>query len=324
MIIYYNIKAALFVAFLGTIFLFFSNDTAFAATNTVRIYSSSGDGRVYTSPYPGAWNIQHADTVGRSFDSTATYAGAASGAWNTSEGYIGIDRAFTAFDTSAIPDNAVIDSASLNLYTVQTLDDFNDQYGYIAVLQGTQSSTSTLVNSDIDNCGDAETNPTKGSSDVDVTTISTNIYLPISLNSTGLGWISKTGYSKLCLRTGQDIENHEQVNNSNSWKRTLMDFNTSEAAGTSTDPYLEITYTVPDGVDRASFIAAVTNAVADKNRITRQLILAAADGIFNSIDAGRNKLALVQLRLFKAILKAERIQNPQLDALIELLKTQLQ
>ena len=209
---------------------------------SIKIYSSAGDGDVGTSPYPGTWANQHDDTVGRIADYTSSDARVMSGAFNSSAGYQTIDRSFFSFDTSVIPDNAEILSADLNLFVTNIADQYNDSYSYISVLEGNQSSTAVVSNSDIDDCGDAVVNPTKGSNDIDVTNLNTNQYENIALNSQGLEWLSKTGYTKLCLRTGHDIENQPVINNDLSWKSTLVQYKTSEEQGVDSDPYLEVTY----------------------------------------------------------------------------------
>ncbi len=215
-----------------------------AATTTVKIYAASGDG--YVDPvYPGSWATQHADTTGRAIDYTSDISmarSAASGDYNT--GYLTITKSFAGFDTSVIPDDAEIIDASLNLNINDTMDHYNDAYSYITVLEGFQSSVSSLTGSDFAACGDATTNPTKGSNDVDITGITINQYQPFDLNSTGKSWIDKEGYTKLCLREGHDIENIPVTNPTATpwWKESRIKFDTSEKTGTTTDPYLEVTY----------------------------------------------------------------------------------
>jgi hypothetical protein len=236
-------KTKSLVVLIGAL-IFFSGNVVNAGTTTIKIYSSSGDGSMLTSPYPGTWSNQHDDTTGRNVSYTNDHARLMAGAFYTPTRYLAIERAFLAFDTSIIPDNAQIISAKLHLYPTEVHDEYNDIYSYIAILEGTQSSATTLANSDIDNCGNSIVNPTKGSDNIDITSLSVNNYKSIDLNSTGLGWISKIANTKLCLREGHDIENQETVENANTgtWKESRVNFKTSEASGTSTDPYIEVTY----------------------------------------------------------------------------------
>lgn len=158
-------------------------------------------------------------------------------------GTMGFMRSFLGFDTSSIPDSAVITGATLHIYPKTVRDPFDDGYDWINVYQGSQASTTVLANSDISHCGDATTSPTKGSSDKGLTGLSTNAYSTFTINSTGLGWISKTSPTKLCLREGHDAENYEITGEWGDWNNSGVIYAASEAAGTSTDPYLTVEYT---------------------------------------------------------------------------------
>lgn len=225
-------------------------------------YSGAGDGSVGTQPYPAIWNAQHADTTGREVNYTGTEAHVLSGSYIYSTGWLNIDRTFLSFDTSALPDNAIVSSTTVNLYTLENYDQYNDAYSYVNISQGLQSSATSLVNADIDNCGNAITNPTIGSENKDLTGIGKNTYTSIEMNATGIGWVSKTGYTKLCLREGHDVTNNPTVNDSSSWKVSGLYIATSETAGTSKDPYLDITYTVP-----VTTIAPTSSAPRVNNRV---------------------------------------------------------
>jgi RHS repeat-associated protein len=208
-----------------------------------------GDGDVGAQPYPSSWATMHADTAGTggaNYVSQTVYPHA--GAYVSSTGYISIARAFFPLDTSAIPDNATISSSTFKFYVTAKSDDFNDAYDYMTLYQGSQASTSQVVDSDISKCGDAITNPTKGSSDLDITNATTSAWNTLPLNATGLGWISKTGFTKLCMREGHDATNHETVNNSGTWALSGLTISSSESSVVSQAPYLEVTYTVPNTV----------------------------------------------------------------------------
>ena len=141
-------------------------------------------------------------------------------------------RYFCPFDTSSIPDDATIVSAELimDCYSVTNTDaDGND---FITVVQTTQASSSTLVATDYDNVG-----TTKGSADVDVDDIATRINYSWDLNSTGLGWINKTGTTFLGLREGHDL------NNSSISANTQVSLRVYQA--NTNEPKLIVNYTLP-------------------------------------------------------------------------------
>ncbi len=97
--------------------------------------------------------------------------------------------------------------------------------------------------------------------------------------------------------------------------------------GTEFDPYLEITYTVPEEeaeIDREAFVALVTEATSDEKRVTQRFFVASANQLFDLIEGDRDRLALLHLKVFKVLLKAKGIDDAELSAAIETLKGQLQ
>ncbi len=129
---------------------------------TLSQYSGSGDGTVQTGPYPDVWGDQRVATNGRESSYTSQYAEVLSSAYYSATGWQHINRGFFPFDTSALPDNALVSGATLHLYPSSVYDDFNDAYSYLNVYQGTQSSMSSLSTYDIDNCGDGHDGSNKG------------------------------------------------------------------------------------------------------------------------------------------------------------------
>ncbi|MFZ1987607.1 MAG: LamG-like jellyroll fold domain-containing protein [Minisyncoccia bacterium] len=218
---------------------------------TVSTYPGLGDGIIRTAPYPGSWATQHAATSGTETNYNAFSSQVGVGAYDSPNGYLYITRAFLPFDTSYLPDNAIIGTSTLYIRATSTQNQYADAYSYITVYQSSQHSPTALTDDDIDTCGNTETNPTKGSSDVNVSSFATSSHTGLALNSTGKGWISKTGYTKLCLREGHDATNNAITNSNSSWKEEAVGFSTAEFPGTIYDPYLEIIYTVPNSAPTA-------------------------------------------------------------------------
>lgn len=249
---------------------------------TLSTNAGSGDGYVNAQPYPGSWATVHADTSGGSSTYVDNSMNVGSQAFYSAGGYLGISKVFVPFDTSSLPDNAVIGSTTLNVYVTTASDDFNDAYGNVAVYKGNEASPMALVASDVSKCGDAITNPTKGSSDIDITGISSGAYLSIPLNSTGLGWISTSTYTQLCLREGHDATNNEPVNNAGVWKTEGLILATSEA-GTTTAPYLSIAYTRLDTAPATSTQLRAEDQTNPTNVTDTQPHFSAE---YNDVDAG--------------------------------------
>jgi pimeloyl-ACP methyl ester carboxylesterase len=168
------------------------------------------------------------------------------GAYNSIQGYLGIHRSFISFDTSIIPANADVTSAKLVVVPSYVDDEYDDAYSYMNVLQSFQASSTALSGDDIETCGNTLENPTKGAADMDLSSILVEQPLVFELNEVGTSWIDKSGYTKLCIREGHDIENKETINNDNYWRISGIAYYSSEETGESKDPYLEITFEVGD------------------------------------------------------------------------------
>lgn len=140
-----------------------------------------------------------------------------------------ITRLFFPVNTADLSDVAVISAASLNLYGgyIRTWD--NDSYDYSVVVQTSQASETALSTADYDQVGS-----TAGSSTYDTSALTEGGWNSLSLNATGLTWISKTGYTKIGVREGHDMANHAAAG------RTTHEYAPSESAN---DPYLSVTYT---------------------------------------------------------------------------------
>lgn len=146
----------------------------------------------------------------------------------------GIYRCFIPFDTSSLDAGAIISSASVYTYVTNVYTDASDSYSYMAVVQSTQASNSSLANADYDNIG-----TTKGSGNYTISSISTGDNT-FSLNATGIGWITKGGWTYLALDEGHDITNN-QPSLSSGQKLGIRMYS---SRGT-TAPYLTVNYTLP-------------------------------------------------------------------------------
>jgi len=119
--------------------------------------------------------------------------------------------------------------------------DDNDGDDFITVVQTSQADTASLTTADYDQCG-AISNPTEGATRIDIGSITIGAYNSWTLNATGLGWISKTGYTFLGLREG-----HDAINSAITFGINRVKFAGSEATGTANDPYLDVTSSAGGG-----------------------------------------------------------------------------
>ena len=156
-----------------------------------------------------------------------------------------IERAFLLFDTSSLPDDATIDSATLSVYVSTVWDEDNDASAYMNVFSASPASDTAIVTGDLDQVGS-----TKFSSDADLTGMSTAAYLDFTLNASGLANISKTGISKFSIREGHDIDDHAIASNGDD---SGIEFESSDNA--SNKPKLVVNYTEA-ATDNATFFGS--------------------------------------------------------------------
>ena len=157
---------------------------------------------------------------------------------NPASDYDRIYRAPLLFLTSSIPDDATIDSATLEIYITGKSDNLATAQS-ISLVKPTPASNTTLVASDYNV---ANWDMTKQATDVTIASITLNAYNTWTLNATGLGNISKTGVTKLGL-----VLSGDQSNTDPGWVANAdasITFQCAETTGTSQDPKLTVNYTI--------------------------------------------------------------------------------
>jgi hypothetical protein len=182
-------------------------------------YVIPGDGAV--SKYGGTWSENRSASTGSVVMISTNY---------TTLGYesgVRVYRNYLNFDTSTIGSNSTISNASLHLIPEET-----GSSNEIGIIQTTQLDPAILAVEDysrltLNSPQEGATRQTWGN---------TVAWITYPLNSTGLSWIDKTSYTKLGLRTDNDIDN---VDPGSGDKLTYI--GNSRCAGK--EPYLEVTYT---------------------------------------------------------------------------------
>jgi len=144
-----------------------------------------------------------------------------------------IYRSFLYIDTSTIPDDAIIISAKLSLFL--DTDIASAATAFNIVIRRNSAGTypsDPLVTSDFD-----YTFYTSDGGSLNTDNVS-GTWSDIFLNSTGLGWINKTGTTKLALISSRDI--NAVVPSGNEYAI----FRSQESTSSQTPPKLTITYAV--------------------------------------------------------------------------------
>ena len=162
----------------------------FLGGDTFTGYSSSSDGFVYLSGESTAHDSQNGCV-----DDSSTYIEVGQ-EYNENTYYY--YRGFVFFDTSPIPDNAIISSATLDLYIcgLYCSQDFD------LVIQNGQP---TYPHDPLESGDYYKDHYVGNGGERTASTMTSHSYNSITLNSDGIGWISKTGTTKLCLRSSRDI-----------------------------------------------------------------------------------------------------------------------
>lgn len=214
------------------------------------IYSGAGDGQV--SSTNADWDTCHDATSG-SADYTF-HSGTSASKYQV--GSYRVHRLFLPFDTSSIASDATILSTTLNLYVSS-----QGYYGsnLFSLVQTDQPDNTVLGINDFNNCGSVN-NPTEGSDSR--TSITSTGWKSWTLNATGLGWTKKNGEAPSCGATNgwtclgirDGVSDCDDVACVDSSQESSADFLLSEEDGTASDPYLEITYTVPSTAPDTDFM----------------------------------------------------------------------
>jgi len=196
---------------------------------TTTFYSGPGDGQVnYLGAGGGTWATTH---------------NAANGTANgiSADEYLmaryfstvyTVYRMFQIVDTSALPDDAVISSATVGFWGLGSGGTDPRHYNIYSSTAG-----DTLANSDYQSCG------TTAFSDTSVahSAWTTGSYNTWAMNATGIAAISKTGKTKFSIREAdKDVANTAPAVDVNNY----VHGQTSAYTGATRDPYLSVTYTV--------------------------------------------------------------------------------
>jgi len=155
-------------------------------------------------------------------------------ATGTTNQYGRLRRSIALFDTSSLTTSASISSATIGAYGWSKTNALGSADWHVG--SATPASNTTLAASDYGNCG------TISFGSIAYASFSTSGYNDITLDSNGLGNISKTGVSKFSFQLSWDINNSF----TGSWANSAIsnfDNYSADQAGTTNDPKLVVTYT---------------------------------------------------------------------------------
>lgn len=213
--------------------------------DTLTAYPSAGssspvDGWVYRGPQNETFsNIRTG--AGENADNTTVNGNfLLLRATTTSNQYQYLTRAVFMFDTSSLTSSAVISSAVLSIYGTGKTNALGS--AEVDIVSVSTAGTDALVAADyaVANWG------TTVFSSVTYANFSDSAYNDITLDSNGIANVSKTSISKFGARLNWDTDNSF----GGSWSSaadTRFNCYMADQTGTSNDPKLVVTYTVPGG-----------------------------------------------------------------------------
>ncbi len=163
--------------------------------------------------------------------------------------YYACRRAGFSFDTSALTSGATISNAVLSLYSLDTyhVQTFDTIDSSLNVVSFTPANAGIFATGDFNSFG-----TTIYSTMTYADYILSNGFKNFTIDATGQTTISKTGISIFGLRVGSDISGSGIT-----WKAdadSAIGIRWADTAGTASDPYLTVTYTVSSTVYKPSAI----------------------------------------------------------------------
>lgn len=150
-----------------------------------------------------------------------------------------IVRSFFLFDTSALTASATISNAVLSLRGTSKADN-SAITPDLNIYSSAPASNTALVGGDYDSIGS-----TAFSTAITYASYSTTGYNDFTLNASGISNISKTSISKFGARNASYDAANVAPTWANNTGQNRLNANFADAAGTTTDPKLVITYTLP-------------------------------------------------------------------------------
>jgi len=192
---------------------------------TTQYYPGAGDGWI-ESGWKASWSAARGATTGTADYTTVKDSDTITCAKSGSS--FRVDRAFYPIDTTSLPPGAVITSATFHFKNYVNTGSFASGQG-VALVVSTQASTSSLIGDDFDNISFESKGTYTG------TAPGADGWVSITLTDTSI--INKGGWTKLAIIGTRDLNNVEP----SSWDISLGSY-FSENSGTSSDPYLEVTY----------------------------------------------------------------------------------
>ncbi len=220
-------------------------------------YLDSDDDDAYIYKQDGSsWNNAHDATSGTMDASNALIQIGVSNNYDSS-GVWRAWRGFHVFDTSGLPDDALITAAYMKVY-VDEVGETTPVRNKMYVVGGNASYPSEPIAAGDFDIAHYTLSPYAGSSDF-IDSLTVDAWNTITLSSTGIADISKTGNTRFVTMLTYDVLDNEPPDGD----RAYVDYASADSAS---DPYLEIWYeTSPTVTSQAASSVSFTTATTNGN-----------------------------------------------------------
>jgi len=185
--------------------------------------TAGGDGNVFNDN-AGTWATVKALTSGTAQPTTDPVNVYASQLTSRS-----IGRIFIPFDTSGLPDGAIISDVTVTINVTNVAGS-----GVFHIVESTQTDPTALADADFDNIPGATGTMTSLGS-VSISSTGAKVF---TLNAAGIALINKTGYTKLALVEENDLNNTDPNPSDH-----RISVNMTENATSGNRPLITVTYT---------------------------------------------------------------------------------
>lgn len=158
---------------------------------------------------------------------------------NASTNWRRLQRFIACFDTSSITSTPTISATVMSMFSTGSQADDNGMSPTYDIYLATPAATNALANADYGNIG--STSQT-GAAMTYASWGTSVAYRDFTFNATGIGNVSKTGISQFGLREAAHDVAASTPAGGGSNSSSYIEYHTSNAAGTTNDPKLVVTY----------------------------------------------------------------------------------
>lgn len=164
----------------------------------------------------------------------------------TTDEWATLTRGFFTFDSSALTASATISAAVFSIYGSSKADTLgtSTSQGSILVVSSNPALSNTLGNADYDQIGSTSFGSKTYAN------YSASAYNDFTMNASGISNVSKTGISKFAVRIGADF--FDSTPTWSSGASIILEARFADATGTTNDPKLVVTYTLPSATRKFS------------------------------------------------------------------------